>query len=47
MAAISTGVPEEERKKAGITDDLIRLSVGCEGFEDIKEDLERAIGLAG
>jgi methionine-gamma-lyase len=39
------GVPEEERKKAGITDDLIRLSVGCEGFEDIKEDLEKAIGL--
>jgi methionine-gamma-lyase len=41
------GVPEEERKKAGITDDLIRLSVGCEGFEDIKEDLERAVELAG
>jgi methionine-gamma-lyase len=41
------GVPEEERKKAGITDELIRLSVGCEGFEDIKEDLERAIELAG
>jgi len=39
------GVPQEERKKAGITDDLIRLSVGCEGFEDIKEDLERAIEL--
>lgn len=41
------GVPEEERKKAGITDDLIRLSVGCEGYEDIREDLERAIELAG
>jgi len=41
------GVTEEERKKAGITDDLIRLSVGCEGFEDIKEDLDRAIELAG
>ncbi len=41
------GVPEEERKNAGITDDLIRLSVGCEGVEDIKEDLERAIELAG
>jgi methionine-gamma-lyase len=39
------GVPEEERTKAGITDDLIRLSVGCEGFEDIREDLERAIGM--
>jgi methionine-gamma-lyase len=41
------GVPEEERKKAGIGDDLIRLSVGCEGFEDIKQDLEKAIALAG
>jgi methionine-gamma-lyase len=41
------GVPEEERKKAGISDDLIRLSVGCEGFEDIQQDLERAIDLAG
>ena len=40
------GVPEEERKKAGITDDLIRLSVGCEGYEDIREDLDRAIELA-
>ncbi len=41
------GVPEEERKKAGITDDLIRLSVGCEDLEDIKEDLARAIEQAG
>jgi methionine-gamma-lyase len=40
------GVPEEERKKAGITDDLIRLSVGCEDLEDIKEDLARAMELA-
>jgi methionine-gamma-lyase len=40
------GVPAEERKKAGITDDLIRLSVGCEDLEDIKEDLNRAIELA-
>ncbi len=31
------GVPEEERKNAGITDDLIRLSVGCEGVEDIRK----------
>jgi methionine-gamma-lyase len=37
------GVPEEERKKAGIADDLIRLSVGCEDFEDLKDDLEQAL----
>jgi cystathionine beta-lyase/cystathionine gamma-synthase len=37
------GVRKEEREKAGITDDLIRLSVGCEGFEDLKEDLDQAL----
>lgn len=37
------GVSKEEREKAGITDDLIRLSVGCEGFEDLKEDLGQAL----
>jgi methionine-gamma-lyase len=37
------GVPEEERQKAGISDDLIRLSVGCEAYEDLKEDLEQAL----
>jgi methionine-gamma-lyase len=37
------GVPAEERKKAGISDDLIRLSVGCEDLEDLKEDLEQAL----
>jgi methionine-gamma-lyase len=37
------GLPEEERRAAGIGDDLIRLSVGCEGYEDLKEDLDRAL----
>ncbi len=37
------GVPKEKRKQAGITDDLIRISVGCEGFEDLKEDLDQAL----
>lgn len=37
------GVPKEEREKAGISDDLIRISVGCEGYEDIKDDLEQAL----
>ncbi|MFB6214286.1 MAG: PLP-dependent transferase, partial [Candidatus Bipolaricaulia bacterium] len=34
---------EEEKKSAGITDDLLRLSVGIEDPEDIKEDLNRAL----
>jgi len=37
------GVPKQEREKAGITEDLIRISVGCEGYEDLKEDLEQAL----
>jgi len=41
------GVSREEREKAGITDDLIRLSVGCEGFEDLRDDLKQALAQAG
>jgi methionine-gamma-lyase len=37
------GVSEDERKAAGISDDLIRLSVGCEGYEDLREDLDQAL----
>lgn len=36
-------VPEESRKKMGITDQLIRLSVGLEAWEDIWADLEQAL----
>jgi methionine-gamma-lyase len=37
------GVAPEERVKAGITDDLVRLSVGCEGYDDLRADLEQAL----
>jgi len=40
------GVPKEHREMAGITDDLIRLSVGCEAVADIRADLEQALGQA-
>ncbi|MBE4908289.1 methionine gamma-lyase [Bacillus luteolus] len=36
-------VPEEERKKMGITDNMIRLSVGLEAWEDIWSDLKQAL----
>ena len=36
-------IPEEERLKIGITDSLIRLSVGIEDVEDLLEDLEQAL----
>lgn len=36
----------EDRAAAGINDDLIRLAVGLEHVEDLKDDLDRALGLA-
>lgn len=36
-------IPEEIRKKVGITDGLIRLSIGIEDINDILEDLDNAI----
>lgn len=36
-------IPVEERRKMGIEDNLLRLSVGLEAWEDIKEDLEQAL----
>ncbi|MBI4775881.1 MAG: PLP-dependent transferase [Deltaproteobacteria bacterium] len=38
-----TGLSKEQREKAGIFDELIRLSVGCEDFEDLRDDLDRAL----
>ncbi len=38
------GVPKADREKYGITDGLIRMSVGIENIEDILSDLEQAIG---
>lgn len=37
-------IPREERIKNGLTDSLIRLSVGIEDAEDLIEDLQQAIG---
>jgi cystathionine gamma-lyase len=36
-------VPKEERLKAGLTDSLIRLSIGVEDAEDLIADLEQAL----
>lgn len=36
-------IPEEIRKKVGITDGLIRLSIGIEDIDDILEDIDNAI----
>lgn len=37
-------VPAERRAALGITDDLVRLSVGIEAVEDLIEDLGQALG---
>ena len=36
-------IPREERDKIGITDNLIRLSVGIEDISDLVNDIEQAI----
>lgn len=37
-------IPKEERIKNGLSDSLIRLSVGVEDIEDLLVDLEKALG---
>jgi cystathionine beta-lyase/cystathionine gamma-synthase len=46
LPAIMThaSIPTEERKRAGLYDGLIRLSVGIEHVQDLLEDLKRALG---
>ena len=37
------GMSREQREASGIRDDLVRLSVGCEAYEDLEEDLDQAL----
>ena len=36
-------VPAEVRAVLGITDNLVRLSIGSEDLEDLLEDIEQAL----
>jgi cystathionine beta-lyase/cystathionine gamma-synthase len=36
-------VPAEARRRAGLTDGMIRLSVGCEDAEDLIGDIDQAL----
>jgi len=36
-------IPEEIRKELGVTDGLVRLSIGIEDLDDLKKDLENSI----
>ena len=37
-------IPKAEREKVGVTDNLLRLSVGVEDIDDLLADLEQALG---
>src|SRR5206468_6876343 len=39
-------VPPEDRRRLGLTDSLVRISVGCEDVEDIIADLDRGLAAA-
>jgi len=39
-------VPEEDRRRLGLTDSLVRISVGCEDVQDIVGDLAQALARA-
>ena len=36
-------IPRKDRIASGITDSLVRISVGLEAFEDLRDDLEQAL----
>ncbi len=36
-------VPAEQRQRIGVTDDLVRVSVGIEDLDDLRDDLSRAL----
>ena len=36
-------VPPERRQRIGITDDMVRVSVGIEDVDDLQDDLAQAL----
>lgn len=46
-ATSHASMPREEREAQGITDGLVRVSVGIEGAEDLVADVRRALDAAG
>lgn len=47
ILSAASPIPPEDREELGITEDLIRLSVGLEDVEDIIEDLDQALRSIG
>jgi cystathionine gamma-lyase len=42
-----TSVPLEERRRIGLAEGLLRLSVGIEDLDDLLADLDQALQRAG
>ncbi len=42
-AMTHASIPAEKREKLGITDSLVRLSVGIEDYNDLQQDLDRGL----
>ena len=40
-------VPREVRESVGLTDGVVRLSVGIEDVDDLRADLDQALGEVG
>ena len=43
MVMTHDAVPEKQRLELGITGDLLRLSIGIEGIDDLLADLKQAL----
>ncbi|MEM0385480.1 MAG: PLP-dependent transferase, partial [Nitrososphaeria archaeon] len=43
ILSASKSMPQSLKEELGITENLIRLSVGLEDIEDLKEDIEQAL----
>ena len=41
------GMSDEDRADMGVTEGLLRINVGLEDIEDVKEDIDRALSAAG
>jgi O-acetylhomoserine (thiol)-lyase len=39
-------MPAADQRKAGVTPEMIRMSVGIEHVDDIIDDLDQALGVA-
>ena len=39
-----SSIPQADREALGMTDNLVRFSVGIEHVDDLKQDIDQALG---